>query len=406
MWRIILLSLCASIFFISCDEDDPKPADPTPTISVVDVPAFVQCEFDSFYLYRVRIENLDDVEFVQCTITRPNGTGGLAIDLYDDGNTSNHVGPAFASPTSLDAVPHNGTFTRGIRGDLFCQEGEGIYRFHFVTMGGSQTLEIPNLDVEVRSIDDCIFGNVNPIVALPGCFSAQNISITVTPETGFVIDSVRAMWISGDTLWWSELLSHGTGHSWSYTLSPSLFGCTPSGSNYTWRYEAFTQFGLNCALNVVQGISFTNLLPVLSDPQLADTLYRPLNANDTDTLEFFIRSDDCELLGWPVTQAAIFEVSRDDTMHWNQSPDFFLRDDGVAPDVESGDGLASSFILVPHSDTNLNNMYYFRYYSVDCASDESTDYLIDSTRIIQTVDENGPFATIPYSGDMGLSSFK
>lgn len=402
MFRLILI-LPLIVLMISCKDDPVQPEPPTPTISVVDAPEFLLCQLDSVYLYQVRVENLDDVELIMCTITRPNGTGGLSFELYDDGNSSTHVGPDFVSETSLDAVPNNGTFTRGIQSDLFCQEGEGIYQFHFVTMGGSQVLEVPNLDVEVRSIDDCVFGNVEPVQSLEACFTDRMVSVMMFHDPDYAIDSVRALWISGDTLWWSELFTGGANNEWHYTLSPSLFGCTPSGNNYTLRCEAYNRFGLNCAMDET-GISFVNALPVLSAPQMADTMYRPNTVGDSDTLQFFIRSDDCDLVGRPWTQAVQFQVSRDDTLSWLSDPFFFLRDDGVPPDNTPGDGLASSYLVVMNrGDGLVDNMYYFKFFSVECSSGDTSVALYDSTRIILPGEL---MRNVKPTAELGLSSFK
>jgi hypothetical protein len=379
MWRVVL-ALAIFALMVGCKDEPTNPEPPDAEISLVNAPEFLLCQVDSFYLYSVRVENLD-VEFVTCTITKPNGAGTESIDLYDDGNAVNRPGPDYASPTSLDGVPNNGTFTRGINGSLLCQSGEGEYRLHFVTVGGSQTLELPELAVTVRNVDECAFGNVTQITTLPACFDSLNMAITVIPDVGVEIDSVRALWYSGDTLWWSTLFEkHAT--DWKLNFAPNLFACTPSGANYSLVFEAFTQFGLNCALTVSENIFFENSLPNVSNPQLADTLYRPLIPGHPDTLEFFVRNDDCEIAGTANSQAVLFEVSRNDTQHFGRTTDFFLRDDGIPPDVVSGDGLASSFLLVDTSTVYLNNVYYFRFFSIDCSSGDTSNYLLDSVRII------------------------
>ncbi|MCB1059997.1 MAG: hypothetical protein KDB65_07190 [Calditrichaeota bacterium] len=399
MWRVILTFALLAVF-VGCKDDPTKPDEPDATITLVNAPEFLLCELDSFYLYQVRVENLD-VDYITCTIVKPNGLGTVTFDLFDDGDMQSRTGPGFASPTSLDAVPNNGTFTRGINALELCQESEGEYHLHFVTVGGSETLETPEVTVDVRSLSECSFGNLTPVMSLPACFDEQTMSITVSPEAGIEIDSVRALWYSGDTLWWSTLFEAGD-LDWQLHLAPNLFGCTPSGSNYDLVYEAFTRFGLNCAITVSGNIDFENSLPVVSNPQLADTLYRPVTPGDTDTLIFYVRSDDCELSGWPVTDAVHFEVSRDDTLHWLTIPEYFLRDDGVSPDAVPGDGLASSFLLVPYSTTSLDNIYYLKYYSIECSSGDTSVAIVDSTRIIQP----GSALTSTPSDELGISFFK
>lgn len=403
MWRVLILLGVLSAWLVGCDEDDPKPADPSPGIFVVTAPAFLLCDVESTYVYMVRVENAPEVTSVRCTVTQPNNAGELTFDLYDDGGATPLASPEFASGTSLDVVPNNHTFTRGIRGDLLCTLGEGVYSFDFAAQTAHGSLRINNVQVELRELQDCVFDNVPVYPGFPGCFESIDFAVTITQPQNYDIDSVSVKWISGDDVWWETEVVAGTGNQWSFELAPTLFGLTPSGDNYALRVEAFTRFGLNCDWTNV-GMTFENLLPELSNPQLPDTLYRPETPGDVDTIVFHITYDDCELAGWRQTQAVWFDVRRED-LDWPPQtfPDFFLRNDGVPPDVTSGDNIASSYLLVPNNPTLLNNLYYFRFYSIDPASGDSTEYLLDSTRIIQ----NGtvPSVNLP-SGDFGLSTFK
>jgi len=402
MLRVLLL-LPILLFAISCDGDDPPPpSSDTPSIELAHAPSFLLCNADSLYTFSVRVEGLVAIDSVYCQVTRPDGTEQAPFRLYDDGGVLTLSEPDYAGEHSGDIVPNNYTFTRAIWSNLLCAGEEGVYDFEFYVVGGNEILQTDPVEVEVRSPQACLFSAVEHPTSLGACFEPGTISATLVEDAEIPLDTVRIQWISGDTLWWETDLTRGTGGVWSTELTPNLFGCTPTGLNYTLRYEAYNAFGLSCTREAT-GLSFENGLPVLSNPQMEDTLYRPTTPGDTDTLQFFIRSDDCEIAGMANTMAVIFEVSRDDTEHFTGSPDFFLRDDGVAPDVAIGDGLASSYLLVPHSTTNLDNIYYFRYYSIDCASEVSTDYLIDSVRIIQ------PAATISGTNSdfsLSISSFK
>ncbi len=402
VWRVLILLGVLSTWLVGCDEDDPKPADPSPGIFVVTAPAFLLCDVESTYVYMVRVENAPEVTSVRCTVTRPNNSGELTFDLFDDGGVTPLTSPEFASGASLDVVPNNYTFTRGIRGDLLCALGEGVYSFDFAAQTAHGSLRINNVQVELRELQDCVFDNVAQFSTLTACFDDLHLSIRVTPEQGVAIDSVRASWYSGDTLWWSKVFEEADSE-WQLNLAPSLFACTPSGANYFVVYEAFTRFGLNCLTTASENISFTNSMPVLSNPQMADTLYRPVTPGDPDTLEFFVRSDDCEIVGMPNTFAVLFEVSRDDMEHFGRTSDFYLRDDGVPPDLTPGDGLASSYLVVDTSSVYIDNVYYFRYFSIECSSGDTTEKLLDSVRIVRP----GGIAVTPSIGSgLGISSFK
>ncbi len=404
MWRIILLSLCAAILFVSCDEEDPKPVEPTPAIQAVSAPSFLLCNAESLYTFSVRIESFEP-DSVICLVTRPDGSAELPFRLYDDAGALPHSSPAYASEHSGDVVANNGTFTRKIWSNLLCNGEQGEYTFQFEAIKGAAHLVDHSFVVEVRAPVACdITTGVLP-TAFEACFDPTTLSITIVEDPDVPIDTVKVQWISGDTLWWEEDMSRTNNDEWQFPLAPSVFQCTPSGSNYVLRFDAYNAFGLSCSREV-NGLSFENGLPVLSNPQLADTLYRPVTVGDSVTLQFFIRSDDCELVGTAWTQAVFFEVSRDDTMNWTTRNDFFLRDDGVPPDVTRGDGLASSYLVVSNrGDGLVNNLYYLKFYSIECASGDTSVALIDSTRIILpgTLIGGGDNRN---SSDLGLSSFK
>ena len=404
MWRYVLLSLCAALCVLSCVESGPVGPTPVPSINLVSAPSFLLCNVDSLYIFSVRLDDFDDPDSLYCFITRPDGTIEDPFRLYDDGNVLHSTIPYYTGLTSGDVVANNGTYTRSIWSTLLCNGEQGKYIFQFEAINGSQRLTGEAFNVEVRAPVECgITSEVLP-TTFAECFDETTVSVTISEDAEVPIDTVRMSWISGDTLWWEQNLTRGNGGIWHYDLTPAAFQCTPTGSNYTVRFDAYNAFGLSCSHDV-SGISFENGLPILSNPQLPDTLYRPLTPGDTNTITFNIGFSDCELANWAVTQAVLFDVRREDADWTLPRPgDNFLRNDGIPPDAVAGDTIASSFLLIINNG-RVNDLYYLRYFSIDCASNDSTDYLLDSVRIIQ------PGAIIGggdnrNSSDLGLSCYK
>jgi hypothetical protein len=90
----------------------------------------------------------------------------------------------------------------------------------------------------------------------------------------------------------------------------------------------------------------------------------------------------------------LFDRSRDDTLNWSTHPDFFLRDDGLARDAIAGDGRYTVGLTITRSDTLLNNLYYFRFYAIECAPPNlPSAYLLDSMRVIQSPGGGAVLAT-------------
>ncbi|MBK6911060.1 MAG: hypothetical protein IPH10_09070 [bacterium] len=400
-----LLLLLFLLCFAACDGDDPQIVEPVPTIQAVSMPTDLLCNDDSVYVFSMRVANIPGVTHVECTITGPSGGNSYTMLLMDDGGSAALAGPDFASTTSLDIVPNNGTFTRGLRADLLCLHDQGVYRFDFFTRGGDRTVSIENVDIELRQLSVCLMSGIDTAAAssFPACFEPRDLSVTITQPQGIAIDSVRAAILDGDTLYVGVDMQPGSGDNWSVDLAPRLFGVTPAGSDYTLRMSAFTRFGLTCVAEIPD-VYIDNALPVVSNLQLPDTLYRPVSTGDIDTIEFYISYEDCELATWSQTNAVWFDVRRED-LEWPPQTfaDFFLRNDGVAPDLAVGDNIASAFLQVPNRPDLPNYLYYFRFYSIDPASGDSTDYLLDSTRIIQpgALNDGGT----PTDG-LGLSTYK
>lgn len=414
MIRLLLLSLLSSIVFVACKEDPPDELSPIYSVSPVAAPSFLVCGAESLYVFSVRVEDLNNlgevvggVDSVICRVIRPDGSNETIFRLYDDGNTQQFDSPAYASERSSDIVANNGTYTRGVWSNLLCSGEEGNYQFKFEAIRGEELIRAPSFTVEVRDVIDCVFGDFQPEIMLSACFASHEVSIEITPDEHVPIDTVRVYWMSGDTIWWTADLEKGTGNEWSFNMEPSLFGCTPSGLYYVMQFDAFTRFGLNCSYQFNDGIGFENGLPVLSNPQMSDTMYRPVVVGDSNVYQMFVNYDDCELSGWSQNQTVWFQVSRDVLPDEWPPPGntFFLRNDGVSPDLQAGDSIASSYLVVKNLDLGLlNNVYYFRYFAIDCASGDTSIAIIDSTRIIQSgAIINGSSAN---TLDLGLSFFK
>ncbi|RQV94777.1 hypothetical protein EH220_06940 [bacterium] len=118
---------------------------------------------------------------------------------------------------------------------------------------------------------------------------------------------------------------------------------------------------------------------------LPDTLYRPTAAGDTDTVAVTLDLEDCNLEGIQTFNGVRFDVKRE-PYDWppTHNPDFRLYDDGTLGDTTAGDGTYTVGLVFAHSDSLFDNLYIFRYYSVECAPPyEQTDYIYDTVRVIQ-----------------------
>lgn len=380
LYLSLLLAVLPVVFF-ACDEDDPQPPALSPSISAVQAPEFLFCEVDTVYTFSVRVDNLTDVDSVYCSISRPDGSEETPFRLYDDANALSLTGPAYASEHSGDAVANNGTYTRGVRSALLCNGEAGVYEFQFHAAAGGTHLNTSVVSVEIRQPQACaIVATLFPN-QFDECFAPVTLSVGVSEDSNVPIDTVVALFQSGDTVLWHKHLSRSAEPNWTLALDPSVFGCTPTGTNYTLRFEAYDRFGLSCTAEQTE-ISFVNGLPEVLSSSLPDTMYRPVAEGDSNIYEMFIDFSDCEVEGWTIYHAAFFDVRRQDAPTWDHISDFFLRDDGVPPDAVAGDGTASSFLKVMNNG-RVDDLYYFNYYMIDCASGDTSNYLMDSTRIIQ-----------------------
>lgn len=380
--KYVILSLMSALLVFGCKDDDKvvNPADPE--ISSVLAPQFLLCNAESLYTFSVRIENLEEIDSVICLVTRPDGSDELPFRLYDDAGAQTLATPPYASEHSGDVVANNGTYTRGVWSHLLCDGEVGEYTFQFEAIRGTTHLVGDAFTVDVRTPQACAIETSDHPTSFELCFDPVTVNVEITEDPAVPLDTVIATLQNGDEVLWHAFMDRtGSTDTWELALTPSVFGCTPSGAAYTLRYEAYNRFGMSCSANY-EGISFINGLPEVSNSLLPDTMYRPEAASDSNIYEMFVDVSDCEIEGWAVTQAAKFDVRRED-QDWSPTspPDFFLRDDGVPPDAVRGDGTASSY-LVTKNNGRIDDLYYFRYYAIDCASGDTSDYWMDSTRIV------------------------
>lgn len=379
MKKSSLFALLAMLFTLSCDSDDPPPP-PDPAISVVSAPEFLACNLDSMYLYKIRVENLD-ADSVVCIVTKPDNSAE-SFALFDDANTEEVDGPEWASITSHDQVGNNGVFTRGVRSDWLCDDGAGDYIFHFESRGGGSPLALPDVSVRLAAVTPCLITDVSDVNSLAECFDPITLTAQVLAGQEDQVDSVWLSLLQEQTILWQENLSEN-GSQWEMTVEPTLFRCVPTGSSYSLLYSAFTRYGFVCEERI-ENVSFTNSAPVLSNVQMPDTIYRPVTPGDCDTVVVTLDFSDCELDGHPFYYGTQFCVRREDAEQDScNSSAFFLRDDGVEPDAAAGDGTMTVGLSFCQSDQSLNNLYYFKFFAVDCADHDTSNTLLDSVRVIQ-----------------------
>jgi hypothetical protein len=176
---------------------------------------------------------------------------------------------------------------------------------------------------------------------------------------------------------------------WHYNMTPSFFACVPEDHPVRLLYLAHTRFGVECSTAVVL-TTYHNDRPVLSDLMMPDTAYRSPDTAHVSLIPIFITLHDCEMLGSTRfngrgDNAGVKFDSHRGIAPWSHDPNnFALQDSGSAPDSVAGDGIYSQYLQVPHSDSLLNNMYYFRFYAVDCAwPNDTSNFLYDSVRVLQ-----------------------
>lgn len=390
MRRLLMIAACAVAFtaiFWGCDDENTPPVEPS-SIVALSWPQALLADRDSLYTYRIRVVGTD-ADSVICEVFAPDSAPLAGFALLDDGNSTQINEPSYASPTSGDIAANNGTFTRSINGRLLANGVTGAYRFDFLAMKhGVKALGI-STSVRLANVQPCVIASWPPAAEFPECFAPITMEIRVARDS---VDHVDSVWvellqtdvsspfrsvllfdpISGDTMW-------------NAVFNPTMFSCaasTPS-AHFQLTYHAETRFGKSDEQTVAVA-SFTNHLPVLSNSLLPDTVYRPESPTQTDTIPVTVDWSDCELAGEIHYYGVRFDRARDDTLDWTSDPLYYLRDDGLAGDAVPGDGRFTVALTIIRADTLPNNMYYFRFYAVECAPpNDISAYLIDSMRVIQ-----------------------
>ena len=358
-------------------------------LTFLSAPSALLANVDTFYTYAVHVSG-EYADSVFCEVRRPDSSEVNGFTLFDDGNGMAIGGPSYASPTSGDIAANNGTFTRSINSRLLADGVTGSYRFTFLVMsaGGTGFLS-PPLSVQIENVTACEIFAWPQDSDFAECFAPVSMEVRVSRDSSDRVDSV-----------WVELLQTGAIHPfrsallfepvsgdtmWNAVFAPTMFSCaqsTPS-ADYQLSYRAKTRFGKSDE-KIVAVASFTNHLPVLSNALLPDTVYRPESPTQTDTIPITVDLSDCELRGEIYYYGVRFDRARDDTLNWSSNPLYYLRDDGLAGDAVAGDGRFTVALTIIRADTLPNNMYYFRFYAIECAPpNETSAYLIDSMRVIQ-----------------------
>ena len=283
---------------------------------------------------------------------------------------------------------NNGVFTRAINSHLLTGGATVAYTFRFTALRGGAALATEELSVTAQSAEPCLITSVPTQTEFDTCFASQILNVRVAHSPGDEIDSVWVNLLSGSNVLTHKRFSAAQADTvWRYTLTPAFFRCA-NGAGLSLVYGARTRFGFACE-QTVNAVSYTNALPVLSELEMPDTAYRPMSSDTVNLVFVSIHLADCELAGDTSFTGLRFDVSRDDTLHWTPDASFTLRDNGLEPDVTPGDGVYSNYFQVPHSSTNLNNEYYFRFYAVDglvgtCTAPLDTSaFAYDSVRVIQ-----------------------
>lgn len=397
-----LVLLIASVFAWGCDDDGGDPPLPTISIQLLSAPTALLAEVDSFYTYTARITG-ENVSSVWCRITAPDGRRSPGFELRDDGGTTVLSDTAFASVYSGDIAAGNGTYTRLLNAAELADGLTGTYQFQFVAYVGTGEAASQILSVQIENPTTCEIVSWPSNTTFAECFDPFPMEVRVDKDAADRVDSV---WVkleqenvanpfvnvvhfapfSGDTIWRAA-------------FDPTAFQCAEStpAASYSLHYMTKTLFGLTDTQTVAVA-SFTNHLPVLSNSILPDTVYRPTLPDRVDTIRVTVDMDDCELAGELYYYGIRFDRARDNGA-WSTHESFFLRDDGVAWDQIAGDGTFTIALTINRVDTLPNNMYYFRFYAVECAAPfDTSTYWLDSMRVIQPSGGGGSIV----GGDFGV----
>ncbi|MFZ5432733.1 MAG: hypothetical protein ACOZB3_03065 [Calditrichota bacterium] len=390
---IIVLAIIVSGVFIGCDDEESKPV--VSTMEIVEAPTAIPANTSQFFTYIVQVNGAVP-DCVICEVTPNNGTLASSFVLYDDGGQ--HLLPAhpYADTLSGDIQARNGKYTRRINSKALADSSNVSFTFHFVAVGGENLPPAQDIAVNAMIVEPCVMTEypMDTVWTFEQCFDPIVLEVHASASENDEVTQVIG------EVWYDYMLmrgvvtefefTHESGDRWTYTLTPRLFRNIDNwesvfgNDNFWFEWTAFTRFGMTCGGH--QGkIEYVNHLPVLSNSTLPDTAYRPTTPGDSNLIVVTVDMDDCELEGATDFYGLEFETRREDLPTWSRASNFFLRNDGIEPDAVAGDDTYSSWLVITHSTTNLNNLYYFRFYAIDgnIAFNDTSEFLLDSIRIIQ-----------------------
>lgn len=381
----LLLAVAALVW--GCP-DDPQPPEPVRSFRVVEAPEFMLANIDSSYRFIVQVEGEGAAaDSIQCNVYLPNGQLSSSFALLDDGGLFPVWGPEYAGTQSFDIVPNDLRFTRKINGRILANGVTGAYRLEFLPRGNFAPQPV-ELTVHVEAIQECLIRTATDVNALAECFAEFDVRATVIADAPDVVDSVMFQILDGGDVMAELELARVSGDTlWGASIAPPFLRCVPTGGNYSYAYVAKSRFGLSCAYSD-DTLAIFNQLPILSNSTLPDTIYRPVAMGDTDTVIVTVDLEDCELAGATDFYGLQFESRREDLPDWGRASDFYLRDDGVTPDIVAGNGVYTVGLTFVRNDARPNSVYYFRYYAIEgflagCVPFDTSGYLLDSVRVIQ-----------------------
>jgi len=414
MQSLLFALFAIALSFLSCKQSTDSNAAPgVVQAQILESASYLPANVDEWYTYRVLVSDTRYLpDSVRCDVTDPNGRPLPSFMLYDDGSAFALSTPAYASPTSQDIAAHDGQYTRAINSHLLADSLTGNYRFAF-RLYGSVPYALDNdglLTVSLQNAGPCLIVSYPHDSVFAECFAAETLTVHVAPTEADQVDSLRLDLSDGSTIVNQAQFVASSGDTiWKLLLSPAFFGCLPSAQNtYHFDYVAHTLFGEGCTQtgNVA---SFANGRPTVANSVMPDTAYRGAAPGDSNLIVATVQLHDCELTGSTTFVGAgnepgvKFDSYRDGNP-WSHGPDFFLRDDGAAPDAVAGDGIYSTWLKLLYSDSLFNNLYYFRFYAIDCAwPGDTTAFVYDSVRVLQP--GHAPLAATPghAGGRLGIS---
>jgi hypothetical protein len=267
-----------------------------------------------------------------------------------------------------------------VNSHLLTNETAGVFVFSFSFPDVPDRIYVDSVSILAANIEQCIIEDATLLNGMVECFDSIDVSVSLTKTEPDTIDSVWVMLGDDDRV---LLTPSEVDTLWTASIQPSTFPCLATGE-YSLSYSATTRFGMSCTLEMGT-VAFTNDVQRISNlVGLPDTIHRPM-PGDTDILVVAIDLEDCNLLGVLGYNGVRFDAKRE-PYDWPPAhdPDFRLYDDGTLGDTTAGDGTYTVGLVFAHSDSLFDNLYIFRYYSVECAPPyEQTNYIYDTVRVIQ-----------------------